>query len=225
MNAPHTSIAHLGNAACVLLAAISGSIAAQLPGFQSWMLQSYYIIPLVFLALLTTAYLLEHALTTSAILLLLACAAVSAGLCLGGFGLNGAALTWQITAGPLCYFAAAALVLHHWADQLYRWQICCILTLAGLAGAALACWVTGGTPVHTICALLFTCSVATFELIVLFGKDYYEITSASRARSTALAMLMLQAMPVYKIIWNSLLVSRYGIVGLLRFVYHWFRWM
>ncbi len=225
MNHPHTPLAHLGCAICVLLVAISGTITAQFPELQAWVMQYYLIMPLVFLALLTAAYLLEHALTTSAILLLLTAAAASAGLCLGGFSPAVTVLVWQITAGPLCYFTAAALVLQLWPEQLYRWQLCTIFSLAGMSGAALTCWGTECNPVSTICVLLFTSAVITFELIVLFGKDYDEITSNSRTRSTVLAMLMLQAMPVYKILWHSMVTCRYGIGGLLRFIYHWFRWM
>lgn len=225
MNSPHTPLAHLGCAACVLLAAICGTIAAALPDFQAWMLKVPIAMPLLFLALLITVDLLEHTLTTSAILLLLTSAATCGGCCLGGFSLNGPGLVWQLTAGPLCYFATAALVLHYWPGKLYRWQLCCCFILAGITGTALTCWLTSGEPVSTICALFFTCTVATFELIVLFGKDYFEITSASRTRSTVLAMLMLQAMPVYKIIWNLFSASRYFIGGIGRFIWHWFRWM
>ena len=88
-------------------------------------------------ALLTAAYLLEHALTTSAILLLLTAAAASAGLCLGGFSPAVTVLVWQITAGPLCYFTAAALVLQLWPEQLYRWQLCTIFSLAGIGWATI----------------------------------------------------------------------------------------
>ncbi len=225
MNSPHTPLAHLGCAACVLLAAISGTVAASLPDFQAWMLHVPIVMPLLFLALLTAAYLLEHALTTSAILLLLTSAAICGGCCLGGFSLVGAGLVWQITAGPLCYFATAALVLHRWPEKLYRWQLCCIFTLAGVLGSLLVSGLCGYSPIIGLCAVLFTCMVSTFELIVLFGKDYFEITSASRTRSTALAMLMLQAMPVYKIIWNFFIASRYSIGGIGRFIWHWFRWM
>lgn len=158
-------------------------------------------------------------------ILLLISAAACGGCTLGGYSLNGAGLVWQILAGPLCYFATAALVLHCWPETLYRWQLCCIFTLAGVLGALLSSWFCGQYPVSGFCAILLTCVVATFELIVLFGKDYFEITSASRVRSTVLAMLMLQAMPVYKIIWNILIASRYSIGGIGRFIWHWFRWM
>ena len=225
MNSPNTPLAHLGCAACVLLVAISGTISAVLPDFQSWMLNAPIVMPLLFLALLTAAYLLEHALSTSTILLLLISAAVCGGCCLGGFSLIGPGLVWQITAGPLCYFATAALVLHCWPETLYRWQLCCIFTLAGVLGALLVSWLCGDSPISALCAVLFTCTVATFELIVLFGKDYFEITSVSRARSTVLAMLMLQAMPVYKIIWHLFIASRYSIGGIGRFIWNWFRWM
>lgn len=225
MNSPNTPLAHLGCAACVLIAATSGTITATLPAFQEWIQQAPIVMPLLFLALLTAAYLQEHALTTSAILLLLISAAACGGCTLGGYSLNGAGLVWQILAGPLCYFATAALVLHCWPETLYRWQLCCIFPLAGVLGALLSNWFCGQYPVSGFCAVLFTCVVATFELIVLFGKDYFEITSASRVRSTVLAMLMLQAMPVYKIIWNILIASRYSIGGIGRFIWHWFRWM
>lgn len=225
MNTPNTPLAHLGCAACVLIAATSGTIASAQPAFQEWVLQAPIVMPLLFLALLTAAYLLEHALTTSAILLLLISAAVCGGCTLGGYSLTGAGLVWQILAGPLCYFATAALVLHCWPETLYRWQLCCIFTLAGVLCALLSSWLAGHSPISGLCAVLFTCTVATFELIVLFGKDYFAITSNSRVRSTVLAMLMLQAMPVYKIIWNLLIASRYSISGIGRFIWHWFRWM
>ena len=225
MNSPNTPLAHLGCAACVLIAATSGTITATLPAFQEWIQQAPIVMPLLFLALLTAAYLQEHALNTSAILLLLISAAACGGCTLGGYSLNGVGLVWQILAGPLCYFATAALVLHCWPKTLDRWQLCCIFPRAGVLGALLSSWFCGQYPVSGFCAVLFTSVVATFELIVLFGKDYFEITSASRVRSTVLAMLMLQAMPVYKIIWNILIASRYSIGGIGRFIWHWFRWM
>ncbi len=225
MNEPHSALAHLGCAICVLIAALSGSVATHFPGFQQWMLEHYFIMPLVFLALLTAAWLLEHALTTGAILLLLGASAICGGLVLGGFSLVGASLVWQMTAGPLCYFAAAALVLHRWSGKLYRWQLCCIFTLAGILGAALVSGLTAESPVSTICALLLTCTVATFELIVFFSKGYFEITSESRTRSTVLAILMLQALPVYKTLWYFFITSRHGVYGAGRFIFNWFRWM
>ena len=225
MNTPDTPLAHLGCAACVLLAAASGTVAATQPDFQAWMLHVPIILPLLFLALLTAAYLLEHALSTSAILLLLSSAATCGGCCLGGFSLTGPGLVWQICAGPLCYFATAALVLHCWPEKLYRWQLCCIFTLGGVLGALLVSGLCGDSPISGLCAVVIACTVATFELIVLFSKDYFEITSASRSRSTVLAMLMLQAMPVYKIIWHLFIASRYTIGGIGRFIWHWFRWM
>lgn len=37
MNTPNTPLAHLGCAACVLIAATSGTIASAQPAFQEWL--------------------------------------------------------------------------------------------------------------------------------------------------------------------------------------------
>lgn len=225
MNSPNTPLAHLGCAVCVLMAGISGTISAALPALQEWMQQYTIVIPLLFLALLTAAYLLEHALTTSIILLLLIGAAICGGCALGGHSPTGAGLVWQIITGPLCYFATAALVLHYWAETLYRWQLCGIFTLAGVLGALLSSWLFGHSPITGLCAVLFTCSVATFALIILFSKNYYGITSGSRTRSTVLAMLMLLAMPVYKILWHTLHACLYTLCGIGRIIWYLISWI
>ena len=224
MNPPSSPLAHFGCAACVLLAACSGTLAIHQPELQLWLQLHWYSALLGFLAFLALAYLLEHALTTSAMLALLAAAAICAGFTLAASPLVGTGMIWQLCAGPLGYFATAALVLRCWPDQLYRWQLGCAFAAGGLAAAGIICGLTTAHPITTLCALLSTGAIAAFELIVFFGREYHEITSASRARSTVVAMVLLQAMPVCRIIWLLLRGSYYGIGGVLRFAYQWFRW-
>lgn len=222
MNPPHSALVHLGCAACVLTAAICGVLASGFPELQNWLQQHPYAAPLLYLILLAAAYLLEHALTTAAILTLLASAALCAGFSMAITG--NPATVWQLTAGPLCYFAAAALVLHRWAEKLYRWQQGTIFTIAGLAGTGATCILTGAHPILTLCALFITANVATFVLIAFFSREYFEITSDSRTRSTVTAMVLLTAMPTCRIIWHLLRGSYYGLGGLLRFVFQCSRW-
>lgn len=225
MNPPYSPLAHLGCAFCIIIAAIGGTIATASPDFHSWLMGHYYVCLLAFPALLAAAYLLEHALTTAAMLTLLAAADICAGLAVAGLlPPEAAEMLWQLSAGPICYFCAAALVLHRWPGQLYRWQLSCIFIAAALAGAGMVCWLTDAFPVATLGALLITLVVATFELITLFSREYYELTGETRTRSTAVAMVLLQAMPVCKISWNILRGSYYGLWGILRVAYQFFRW-
>ena len=222
MNPPLASLTHLGCAACVLTAATAGSLATTSPDLPAWLLLHPCTAPVLVLILLAAAYLLEHALTTTAMLGLLVSAAICAGFTLAPLG--SPAAVWQLTAGPLCYFAAAALVLHRWQEQLYRWQLGTIFTVAGLAGAGITSALTGAHPLIALCALLTTSCLATFTLIAFFSREYFEITSGSRFRSTVVAMVLLTAMPICRVIWCLLRGSYYGLGGILRFAYHWFRW-
>ncbi|MBR1981703.1 MAG: hypothetical protein IKA23_03020 [Akkermansia sp.] len=222
LNAPHTSLAHLGCAGLVCLAALSGHISLLSGDFHLWLLTHPYTMPLLFLGALAAAYLLEHSLTTIAMLTLLLVSAIGAGLAMAGFipPDEGGALLWQLMAGPVGYFATVALAQHFWAGKLYRWQLCCIVTAGALLLPWLLCPLTGAHPVTTLCALGVGLTTAVVELCVFFGRDYFEITSTSRTRSTVIGMVMLLAVPIYKMIWISLCGCYRGGSGILRI----FRW-
>ena len=76
LNAPHAKLAHLGCAGLILLAGLSGTMSLLHPDFHLWLLAHHYTMPLLVLGLLAAAYLLEHALTTAAMLALLVAAAL-----------------------------------------------------------------------------------------------------------------------------------------------------
>ena len=124
------------------------------------------------------------------VLALLLASAICGGLALAGFILPGtsASLIWQLLAGPAGYFSTVALALHFWAGRLYRWQLCCIFTAGALLLPWLVCPLTGAHPITTLCALGVGLTTATVELCVFFGRDYFEITSASRTRSTVICI-------------------------------------
>lgn len=219
---PYAKLAHLGCAGLILLAALSGSIALHMADFHLWLQEHPCTMPLLVLGSLAAAYLLEHALTTAAMLALLLISAVFAGPALASFvpPETNASLLWQLLAGPWGYFATVALTLHHWSARLYPWQE----NLIALAGALLlpgaTCLLTGAYPVTTLCALGLGLLTATLELCVFRGRDYFEITSTSRPRSTIICMVMLITVPVYKVLWFSLIgCSRGGSV-----LFRIFRW-
>lgn len=224
MNPPNSPLAHLGCAAGLLIAALCGSLANTAPELQNWLMMHYYVCPLAFLTLLATVYLLEYALTTAAMLTLLGAADICCGLALAGLVPPGEAeILWQLAAGPISYFCAAALVLHRWPEQLYRWQLSCVFIAAAMAGAGMVCGLTGAHPITTLGALLITLVVTTFELITLFSREYHELTGETRTRATAVAMVLLQGMPVCKILQNLLRGSYNGLWGILRMAYQFFR--
>lgn len=223
LNAPHAKLAHLGCAGLILLADLSGTLSLLSHDFHLWLLEHYYTMPLLVLGLLAAAYLLENALTTAAMLALLVAGAICAGPALAGFIPPGrsTALLWQLMAGPAGYFATVAVAQHFWPGRLYRWQLCCIFT----AGALLLPWLVGlltsAHPITTLCALSAGLTTATVELCVFFGRDYFEITSASRTRSTVICMVMLIVVPVYKVLWISLCGCYRGGAALWRFFSWW----
>lgn len=223
LNAPHARLAHLGCAGLILLAALSGSLSLLSHDFHFWLIEHYYTMPLLVLGLLATAYLLENALTTAAMLTLLVAAALCAGPALAGFMPPGksAALLWQLLAGPAGYFATVAVTQHFWAGRLYRWQLCCIFTAGALLLPWLICPLTGAHPVTTLSAIGIGLITATVELCVFFGRDYFEITSTSRARSTVICMVMLIVVPVYRVLWISLCGCYRGGAALWRFFSWW----
>ena len=223
LNAPHARLAHLGCAGLILLAALSGSLSLLSHDFHFWLIEHYYTMPLLVLGLLATAYLLENALTTAAMLTLLVAAAICAGPALAGFTPPGksAALLWQLLAGPAGYFATVAVTQHFWAGRLYRWQLCCIFTAGALLLPWLICPLTGAHPVTTLSAIGIGLITATVELCVFFGRDYFEITSTSRTRSTVICMVMLIVVPVYRVLWISLCGCYRGGAALWRFFGWW----
>ncbi|MBQ8376127.1 MAG: hypothetical protein IJX33_03625 [Akkermansia sp.] len=223
LNEPHARLAHLGCAGLVFLAALSGHLSLISHDLHLWLLAHHYLAPLLVLALLAAAYLLEHALTTTAMLALLLASAICSGAALAGFILPGtsAALIWQLLAGPAGYFSTVALALHFWAGRLYRWQLCCIFTAGALLLPWLVCPLTGAHPITTLCALGVGLTTATVELCVFFGRDYFEITSASRTRSTVICMVMLIVVPAYKVLWISLRGCYRGGAALWRFFGWW----
>lgn len=223
LNAPHARLAHLGCAVLILLAALSGSLSLLSHDFHFWLIEHYYTMPLLVLGLLATAYLLENALTTAAMLTLLVAGAICAGPALAGFIPPGksAALLWQLLTGPAGYFATVAVTQHFWAGRLYRWQLCCIFTAGALLLPWLICPLTGAHPVTTLSAIGIGLITATVELCVFFGRDYFEITSTSRTRSTVICMVMLIVVPVYRVLWISLFGCYRGGAALWRFFSWW----
>lgn len=223
LNEPHARLAHLGCAGWVCLAAVSGHISLVSHDFHLWLLAHYYLMPLLVLGLLAAAYLLEHALTTTAMLTLLLAAAICAGAALAGFILPGrsATLIWQLLAGPAGYFATVALALHFWSGRLYCWQLRCIFTAGALLLPWLVCLLTAAHPIATLSALGVGLITATVELCVFFGRDYFEITSTSRTRSTVICMVLLIVVPIYKVLWGSLCGCYRGGASLFRFFNWW----
>lgn len=221
-NAPYSALAHLGCAGLVLLLTSCSSLGLLSTDFHSWLITHPYTMPIGFLATLAAAYLLEHSLTTAAMLILLVASAACGGLALCSVNLEADhTLLWILAAGPLGYFLTAAITLHLQKESLYRWQLCCIF----IAGAALAP-VLPGLLLGEQFPLIFLginlgILTAAYELYILFGRDYHEITSDSRLRSTAIAMVMLAAVPVYKSIWYSLYYGRGLVSHFLRIFLRW----
>ena len=222
MNSPNSPLVHLGCAAGVALAGVSAGLAGASVDMSAWLFVHWYVAPLGMLAALAAAYLLEHALTTLAMLALLATGMVCCGLSM--VMVNPLAPAWVLLAGPFGYFVTAAVVLHFWESQLYRWQLGSLFTLGACALAGLACWANGVEPPVVIVGLLLVSLTAVYQLILFFGREYFEITSESRARSTVVAMVLLLAKPVYFTLRSICQGSYYGLSGILRFLYHWTRW-
>ena len=222
MNTPNSSLVHLGCAAGVALAGISASLAGVSPDMAGWLFVHWYVAPLGMLAALAAAYLLEYALTTSAMLALLAVGMACCGLFM--VLVNPLAPAWVLLAGPFGYFVTAAVVLHFWESRLYRWQLGCLFTLGACACTGLASWAYGVEPPVVIAGLLLVSLTAVYQLILFFSREYFEITSESRARSTVIAMVLLLAKPVYFTLRSICQGSYYGLSGILRFIYHWTRW-
>lgn len=238
MNKPYSALAHLGCAGLGILAAMSCQLALAAGDFHEWLLIHPFTMPLLCLAALTAAYLLEHALSTTAMLALLLLSAICAGLAVSGgivcdhmvlhpmrgtlISSNaGAAIVWQLLSGPIGYFATAALVLHCWSSRLYHWQLCCIFTAGALLLPFLVCPLSGASPITTLCALGLGLITATMELCVLFSRDYFEITSESRTRSTVIGMVQLITLPLYRGLMHVLTGCYYGGSLLLRFLRWW----
>lgn len=221
-NAPYSALAHLGCAGLVLLLAICSSLSLLSHDFHLWLITHPFTMPIGFLAALVAAYLLEHTLTTAAILTLLVASAACGGLVLSSVNLEADhTLSWILAAGPLGYFLTAAITLHLQTESLYRWQLCCIF----IAGAVLAPVLLGlllGEPFPLIfLGINLGILTSAYELCILFGRSYHEITSDSRLRSTAIAMVMLTTVPVCKSIWYSFYYGR----GLVNYLFRIFlRW-
>ena len=222
MNSPNSSLAHAGCAAGVLLAGVSAGFAGIHADMSGWLFTHWYVAPVGMLAALAAAYLLEHALTTAAMLALLVIGMECCGLSM--VVVKTLAPAWVLLAGPFGYFATAAVVLHFWESELYRWQQGSLFTLGACVCAGLACWAYGAEPPVVIAGLLLVGLTAVYQLILFFGREYFEITSETRARSTVAAMALLLAKPVYFTLRSICQGSYYGLSGILRFVYHWIRW-
>lgn len=238
MNKPCTALAHMGCAGLGILVALSCQLALASENFHGWLLAHPFSMPLLCLGLLTAAYLLEHALSTAAMLALLLISAICAGLAVGScivcdhmplppmrggiiFSSEGAGIIWQLLSGPIGYFATAALTLHCWGSRLYHWQLCCIFTAGALLLPFLVCPLTGAHPITTLCALGLGLTTATLELCVLFSRDYFEITSESRTRSTVIGMVQLITVPVYQGLKHALTGCYHGGTLLLRLLRWW----
>ena len=221
-NPPYSALAHLGCATLVLLLGISSSLGLAFDDFHDWLITHPYTMPLGFLVALVAAYLLEHTLTTAAMLTLLVISFCCGGLALCSFNAEAEhTLPWMLISGSLGYFLTATITLHLPQESLYRWQLCCIF----IAGAVLMPVPVGlllGESFPTIfMSINLGILTAAYELCILFGRSYHEITSASRLRSTAIAMVMLTTVPVCKSIWYSLYYGRELLTHLFRFFLRW----
>lgn len=238
MNKPCSALAHLGCAGLGILAVLSCQLALVAGDFHKWLLAHPFTMPLLCLAALTSAYLLEHALSTAAMLVLLLLSVICAGLAVSScivcdhmalHPMDGtiivssaeASIAWQLLSGPIGYFATAALILHCWSSRLYPWQLCCIFTAGALLLPFLVCPLTGAGPITTLCALGLGLITATLELCVLFSRDYFEITSESRTRSTIIGMVQLITVPVCQGLKHALTGCYYGGNLLLRLLRWW----
>lgn len=221
-NEPYTKLAHLGCAGLILLAILSGSVAMSIEKSHLWLQEHPNTMPLLVLATLAAAYLLENELTTAAMLALLLASSVFAGSALAGFIPEGTriVLLWQLMAGPMGYFTAVALTKHLWAGRLYQWQEACLFLAGALLLPGSICVATGAFPITTLSALGLGLLTTVMELCVFHGRDYFEITSTSRARSTVICMVMLITVPVYRVLWIMLIGCTRGGSALFRI----FRW-
>ena len=102
-----------------------------------------------------------------------------------------------------------------------RWQMCCIF----IAGAALLPVLAGLLMGESFPMILLSINMglvtAAYELYIFFGRKYSEITSDTRLRSTAIAMVMLTTVPICKSIWYSLYYSRELFTVLFRLFFRW----
>ncbi len=221
-NPPHSALAHLGCAALVLLLGLSSSLGLISENFHFWMMAHPYTMPLGCLVSLVAAYLLEYSIRTETMLILLVCSAIFGGLSLCSLNFEAEhTLHWILISGLLGYFITAAITLQLQKEALYRWQLCSIF----IAGAALMPILAGlllGESFPTIfMGINLGLLTAAYELYIFFGKSYYEITSESRMRSTAIAMVMLTTVPVCKSIWYSFYYGRGLFSTLFRFFMRW----
>ncbi|MBO5684469.1 MAG: hypothetical protein J6R92_05925 [Akkermansia sp.] len=222
MNSPNSPLVHLGCAAGVAVAGVSACLAGASVDMAEWLLEHWYIAPLGMLVALAAAYLLEYALTTSAMLALLAIGMVCCGLSM--VVVKPLAPAWVLLAGPFGYFITAALVLYFWESRLYRWQLGSLFTLGACVWAGMASGLYGSEPPVALVGMLLVGLTAVYQLILFFGREYFEITSETCVRSTVVAMVLLLAKPVYFTLRSICLGSYYGLSCILRFVYHWIRW-
>ena len=221
-NAPYSALAHLGCAALVILLATSSSLGLLSHDFHLWLISHPYTMPLGFLGALVAAYLLEYSLTTPAMIALLVTSEICGGLSLCSINPEADySLPWILAAGPLGYFLTAAITLHLQKETLYRWQLSCIF----IAGAALMPVLTGlllGECFPTIfLGINVAILIAAYELYIFFGRDYHEITSDSRLRSTAIAMVMFTTVPVCKSIWYPFYYGRGLVSAIFRIFLRW----
>ena len=221
-NRPYSALAHLGCAALMLLLGASSSLGLYSSDFHTWLIAHPYTMLLGFLAALVAAYLLEHTLATTTMLALLVISFTCAGLALCSYNLKAAhALSWILVSGPLGYFTTAAITLHFQQKELYQWQLSCIF----IAGAVLMPILMGMLLGEHFATIFFGINMglitAAYELYILFSRSFYEITSTSRLRSTAIAMVMLTTVPVCKSIWYSILYGRRIFSAIYRIFLHW----
>lgn len=221
-NEPYTKLAHLGCAGLILLAVLSGSVTMSIEKSHLWLLEHPYTMPLLVPGTLAAAYLLENALTTAAMLALLLASSLFAGSALAGFIPDDTriSLLWQLMTGPMGYFATVALTRHLWAGRLYQWQETCLFLAGSLLLPGSICMATGALPTTILSALGLGLLTTVMELCVFHGRDYFEITSTSRARSTVVCMVMLITVPVYRVLWIMVLGCTRGSGSLFRI----FRW-
>ncbi len=208
-NAPYSALAHLGCAGLVVLCGICGTISLLTPALHIWLLAHPYTMPIFFLGTLIAAYLLEHRISTKTMLILLTISAICAGVALGSiFFITHSSLLWFVLSGPLGYFLTAAIILHFLQGRLYTWQLCSILTAGALLPPGLTYLLCVSDTYFLLAGLGIGLTTAIYELNILLGRSYFEITSGSRRRSTVIAMVMLITVPICQSIWYSLYYGR-----------------
>lgn len=219
---PYSALAHLGCAGLIILEGISGSFCVLTKSFHTWLLMHPYTLPLVSLAALVSAYLLEYTLSTATMLTLLLVSAICAGFAFCGFNpIPESTLLWILLSGSLGYFLTAALVLHLRQEPLQRWQLCCIFITGAILMPILVGLLLGESFPCIFMGINVGLLTAAYELSIFFGKSYYEITSESRMRSTAIAMVMLTTVPVCKSIWYTFYYGRGLVSTLFRIFVRW----